>query len=37
MTKSFQFPIIASGMRSTERRLIKKIYHENVFAYKTLF
>ena len=35
MTKSIQFPVIASaGRRSTERRLIKKTYLDYVFIYR---
>ena len=35
MTKSFQFPVIASGRCSTERMLIKKTYLDCAFAYMT--
>ena len=34
MTKSFQFLVIASGRRSTERGLIKKTYLDYVCDYK---
>ena len=35
MTKSFKFPVIASGSYSTEKRLIKKTYLDCAFAYMT--